>query len=96
MIAGFRTAVCGAEMWTVRKVGQKYLENFEINCWRRTEISWTDHEINETILQIVEEENNILPTIKQRKAKWIGHNVREECLVKLVIEGKTKGRIEVT
>jgi len=34
----------GAETWTLRKVDQKYLESFEIWCWRRMEkISWTDH-----------------------------------------------------
>jgi hypothetical protein len=38
------TALYGAETWTLRKVDQKYLESFEISCWRRMEkISWTDH-----------------------------------------------------
>jgi hypothetical protein len=33
-----------AETWTLRKINQKYLESFEMWCWRRTEkISWTDH-----------------------------------------------------
>jgi hypothetical protein len=36
-------ALCGAEMWTLGKVHQKYLESFEMLCWRRMEkISWTD------------------------------------------------------
>jgi hypothetical protein len=25
----------GAETWTLRKVGQKYLDSFEVWCWRR-------------------------------------------------------------
>jgi hypothetical protein len=29
----------GAESWTLRKVDQKYLESFEMWCWRRMEIS---------------------------------------------------------
>jgi len=29
------------------------------------------------------------------KAKWIGHNLRGNCLLKHVIEGKIEGRIEV-
>jgi hypothetical protein len=37
-------------------------------------------------------ERNILQTIKRRKANWIGRN----CLLKHVIDGKKKGRIEVT
>jgi hypothetical protein len=30
-------ALYGAETWTVRKLDQKYLENFEMRCWRRME-----------------------------------------------------------
>jgi hypothetical protein len=35
-------ALYGAETWTLREVDQKYLESFEMWCWRRMEISWTD------------------------------------------------------
>jgi hypothetical protein len=36
-------ALYDAETWTLRKVDQKYLESFEMWCWRRMEkISWTD------------------------------------------------------
>ena len=40
--------------------------------------------------------NNILHEIRKRKANWIGHTLRRNCLVKQIIEGKTKGQIEVT
>jgi len=30
-------ALYGAETWTLRAVDQKYLENFEMWCWRRME-----------------------------------------------------------
>jgi hypothetical protein len=30
-------ALCGAETWTLRKVDHKYLESFEMWCWRRME-----------------------------------------------------------
>jgi hypothetical protein len=33
---------------------------------------------------------------RKRKANWIGHILRRNCLLKQVIEGKIKGRIEVT
>jgi hypothetical protein len=39
---------------------------------------------------------NILHTIKRRKAKWIGHTFRRNCLIKHGIEGKIVGIIEVT
>ena len=42
---------------SVRKGHQKYLENFEMWCWRRKEkISWTDHVRNEEVLLRVNEQ----------------------------------------
>jgi hypothetical protein len=37
----------------------------------------------------------ILQEIRKRKANWIGHILRRNCLLKLVIEGKIKGEMEV-
>ena len=42
------------------------------------------------------EQKNILHEITKRKANWIGHIVRRNCLLKQVIEGKIKGQIELT
>jgi hypothetical protein len=39
---------------------------------------------------------NILRTAKRRKANWIGHTFRRNCLIKHGIEGKIVRRIEVT
>ena len=44
----------------------------------------------------VNEQRNILHEIRKRKASWIGHIVRRNCLIKQVIEGKIKGEMEVT
>ena len=37
-------------------------------------------------------ERNILHTIKRRKAKWIGHILRKNCLLTHVIKVKIGGR----
>jgi hypothetical protein len=44
----------------------------------------------------VKEQRNILHEIRKRKANWIGHILRRNCLLQRAIEGKIKGRIEVT
>ena len=44
----------------------------------------------------VNEQRNILHAIRKRKANWIGHILRRNCLLKQVIEGKIEGEIEVT
>jgi hypothetical protein len=49
---------------------------------------------NEEVLHRVKE-RNILRTIKRRKANWIGHILRRNCLLNNVIEGQLEGRIEV-
>jgi hypothetical protein len=80
-----------------RAVDQKHVESFEMWCWRRMEkICWTDHVRNEEVLLRVSEQRNILHEIRKRKANWIGHIFRRNCLLKQVIEGKIKGQIEVT
>jgi hypothetical protein len=86
----------GAETWTLRKVDQKYLESFEMWCWRRMEnISRTDSERNEEVIHRVKEERNILHAIKRRKANWICLILRRNCLLKHVIEGKLDAMIEM-
>jgi len=51
---------------------------------------------NEGVLLRVKEQRNILHEIRKRKANWIGHILRRNCLLQWVIEGKIKGGIEVT
>ena len=90
-------ALCGAEASTFRAVDQKHLENFEMWCWRRMEkVSWTDHVRDEELLLTVKEQRNILHEIRKRKANWIGHILRRNCLLQRVTEGKIQRGIEVT
>ena len=54
-------------------------------------ISWTDRVRNEEVLLRVKVEISMLHAIKGRKAKWIGHILRSNCLLKHVTEGKVDG-----
>jgi hypothetical protein len=51
---------------------------------------------NEDVLLRVKEQRNILHEIRKRKANWIGHILRRNCLLQRVTEGKIQGGIEVT
>jgi hypothetical protein len=51
---------------------------------------------NDKALHRNKEERNNLLIIKRRKANWIDHILRRNCLLKQIIEGKIEGRIEVT
>ena len=54
-------------------------------------LGWTDHVRNEDVLLRVKEQRNILHEIRKRKANWIGHILRRNCLLQQVILGKVKG-----
>jgi uncharacterized FAD-dependent dehydrogenase len=73
-----------------------YDKGLEMRCRRRMEkISWADRVRTEEVLHRVKE-RNILHTVIRRKANWIGHFLRRNCLLEHVIEGKIGVRIEVT
>jgi ribosomal 50S subunit-associated protein YjgA (DUF615 family) len=79
--------LCGAET---------YLEGFVIWCCRRMEkISLTDRVRQAVVSHRIKEERNIVHTLKRRKANWIGHILRRNCLLKQNTEGKIEGSIEV-
>lgn len=83
----------GSETWTMRKKEEKYLESFEMWLWRRMEkIKWSDKIRNEEVLRRVGEERSILKTIKKRKANWLGHILRRDCIQRRIMEDKIEGK----
>jgi hypothetical protein len=89
----WKTAFYSADTWALRKVDKKYLQSFEMWCWRRMEkISWTVSMRNEEVLHRVKEERNILHTIRRRNADWVGHTLRRNCLLKTLLKEKQKVR----
>ena len=80
-------ALYGAETWTLRALDQKHLENSEIWCWgRMKKISWTDHVRNKDVLLRAKEQRNILHEIRKRKANWISHILRKNCLLQRLLK----------
>jgi len=69
--------------FTICRSFKTTFQNFEMWCWRRMEkLSWTDRMRNEEVLLRVNEQRNILHEIRKRKANWIGHILRRNCLLK--------------
>jgi hypothetical protein len=59
--------------------------------------SWTDHVRNEEeVLLRVKEKRNEIHEISNGKANSIVQVLRRNCLLQRLIEGKIKGRIEIT
>src|SRR3954464_1826486 len=55
-------------------------------------VSWSDGKTNEQVLIDVEEKRCFLEAVVKRKKNWIGHVMRGDGLLKLVIEGRMKGK----
>ena len=55
-------------------------------------VSWQDKKTNEKVPAAVGEERCFVQAIVKRKKNWIGHVVRGNSLLKLVLEGRMVGR----
>ena len=82
------------EGWTLRKEDQRRIEAFEMWCFRRLlRVSWTQHKTNEWVLQELNENIQLLQSIKRRKMGYYGHVMRKDsCLEKDIIQGYINGR----
>src|SRR6476469_10585461 len=65
------------EMWVRRRLGK---------------VSWMDTRTNEQVLSFMNEKGSLIKTIWDRKKNWIGHVVRGDGLIKLVVEGRMEGK----
>jgi len=86
-------ALYGCETWTLRKEEIDRLEAFEMWLWRRMErVSWIDKVTNVRMLEEIDEKRSLIISIMKRKKNWVGHILRGEGLLKLVIEGRIEGK----
>ena len=82
----------GSESWTISAESKRKLEAMKMWCYRRMlKISWTEFVSNEKVFGQVKEEQRILASITQRQLKFFGLIIRENNLVRLVLEGKIDG-----
>ena len=51
-------------------------------------IKWSEKVANEEALERIEEKNTLINNILRRKANWIGHILRRNCLLHDDIEGQ--------
>jgi hypothetical protein len=82
--------VCGAEIWTPGKAGQKYVGSFEMWCWGKMKINWTDRVRNDEVLHRDKGERNRLCKIYIRKNHWIGHILCRNCFLKMLLRERNK------
>ena len=56
-------------------------------------ISWGEKKTNEEVLEMVDEQHYIIPTIKKRKITYFGHMFRRNKIHRLLLEGPLEGNV---
>src|SRR6478609_11537418 len=83
----------GCKTWTMRKEAINRFNAFEMWVWRRMgKVSWMDKMTNEQVLSSMNKKRSLIKTIWDRKKNCIGHVVRGDGLMKLVLKEKWKER----
>lgn len=83
----------GCETWTIAKEERRRIEAFEMWCYRRMKkIRWTDRITNEEVLEGVSEKKSIWKNIQKRRNELIGHILRHDGLLGLILEEIIDGK----
>ena len=94
----FTVLLYGAESWTLDANLEKRINAFELYAYRRMlRISWIQKITNETVLNRMRKQLEVLSTVKERKLRYLGHIMRgpKYEILRLIIEGKIVGRRSV-
>jgi len=88
----------GSETWAIQNTEEKIILEFEEWCYRRMlKISWIEQITNNEVFQKAKETKSLLKTLKNWRARMIGHSLWHNSFLtrisKKIVEGKnTIGR----
>ena len=86
-------ALYGSETWTISPVEKRRIEAFEMWCYRRMlKVRWVDKVLNEEVLRRVDEKRSLWRHLTKRRDRLVGHILRHEGLVNMVLEGSVWGK----
>lgn len=92
----FSVLLYGVEAWTMTEATEKRIQSFEMWIYRRIlRISWVDRVTNEEVLRRMNCQLVLMPTIKERKLRYLGHVMRNPVkyrLLQLFLQGRVEGR----
>ena len=69
----------------------KRLQMRNVILMKISKIKWTDKKSNKEIFMHIEEERTLMDIIIKRKKKWMGHTLRGNSLLAVIIERQIKG-----
>ena len=90
----FPVAMNGCESWTIKKAEHRWIDAFELWCWRRLlRVPWTEKRSNESILQEISPGCSLEGLMLKLKLQYFAHLMwRAESLEKTLMLGKIGGR----
>ena len=88
----FPVVVYGGESWTVKKVGCRKIDAFELWCWRRLlKVPWTARS-NQSILKEISSGCSLVGLMLKWKLQYFGHLMwRADSFEKTLMLGKIEG-----
>ena len=90
----FSVVMYGCESWTVKKAECRWIDAFELWCWRRLlRVPWTARRSNQSILKEISHEYSSEVLMLKLKLQYFGHLMqRTDLFEKTLILGKIEGR----
>jgi hypothetical protein len=84
----------GVESWTIKVSDRNRIMSFEMWCWRRIlKVSWREHRTDDSILEELGLDRQLMARVAQLKFQYFGHVVRGSAgeLAMVVLEGSVEG-----
>ena len=90
----FPVALCGCEIWTIRKAECQRIDAFDLWCWRRLlRIPWTARRSSQSILKEISPGCSLEGLMLKLKLHYFGHLMgRTDSFEKTLMLGKIEGR----
>ena len=90
----FPVAMCGCEIWTIKKGECRRTDAFELWCCRRLlRVPWTARRSNQSILKEISPEQSLEGLMLKLKHQYFAHLMRRtDFLEKTLMLGKIEGR----
>ena len=83
----------GCEIWTIKKGEHRWIDAFELWCWRRLlRVPWTSKRSNQSILKEISPEYSLEGLMLKLKLQYSGHVMgRADSFEKTLMLGKIEG-----
>ena len=90
----FPVVMYGCESWTIKKAEHRWIDAFELWCWRRLlRVPWTARRSNQSILKEISSEHSLKGLMLKLKLQYFGLLMRRtDSYEKTLMLGKIEGR----